>query len=157
VKAASRAGCAIFKHRIGANPMKILLVESNAFIARVLQQGMQEKGITVTLADDLPQAKRLAQSQSYDLIVLDLPPQIEAAVLQYWRQKRILNPVLFLSAPRDSAVNVDDLGPVAFLTKPFCISDLLSQARRLAGQSDATPPLRNSARNILSRVRKDAG
>jgi DNA-binding response OmpR family regulator len=69
--------------------MKVLLLEFNALTARTLQSGMERAGITVTLANDLPVAKRLADSQNYDLIILDLPPQIEVAVLQYWRQERV--------------------------------------------------------------------
>jgi DNA-binding response OmpR family regulator len=113
--------------------MKLLLVESYRPLARGLQRGLEEEGFAITLADDLRHATRLLKSQSYDVMLLDIPRQIEFALLRYWRRAGIPTPVLFFSVPGSRADQFNDLGlgPAALITKPFRFDDLLSKLRRL--------------------------
>ena len=121
--------------------MKILLLEPNPMLARALLRGLGEERITVNLATDLSHAKRLADSRHFDVVVLDVPAQMQSAVLRYWRRMRIECPVLFLSMPGNDAEKFHDyLAPAAFLAKPFQFDDLLDQLRSLAGcDSDLRP------------------
>jgi CheY-like chemotaxis protein len=114
-------------------PMKLLLVEPYGPLARGLQRGLEEEGFSVTLAEDLRHAVRLLKSLSYDVVLLDIPRQIEFALLQYWRRAGIPTPVLFFSVPGSRADQFNDLGlgPAALITKPFRFDDLLSQLHRL--------------------------
>lgn len=118
--------------------MKILLMEPNPMLARALLRGLGEEQFTVNLANDLTHAKRLAASGRFDVVVLDLPPQIESAVLQYWRRRRIDCPVLFLSLPGSSAEKFHDRNraSTAVLTKPFQFEDFLHELRSLACPSN---------------------
>jgi DNA-binding NtrC family response regulator len=114
-------------------PMKLLLVEPYGPLARGLQRGLEEEGFSVTLAEDLRHAVRLLKSLSYDVVLLDIPRQIEFALLQYWRRAGISTPVLFFFVPGSRADQFDNLGlgPAAHITKPFRFDDLLRQLRRL--------------------------
>ena len=113
--------------------MKLLLVESYRPLARGLQRGLEEEGFAVTRADDVRHAMRILESQCPDVVLLDIPRQIEFALLQYWRRAGISTPVLFFSVPGCRADQFNDLGlgPAALITKPFRFDDLLSQLRRL--------------------------
>jgi DNA-binding response OmpR family regulator len=113
--------------------MKLLLVESYRPLARGLQRGLEEEGFAVTLADDVRHATRLLKSQSHEVVLLDIPRQIEFALLQYWRRAGIPTPVLFFSVPGSCADQFNELGlgPAALITKPFRFDDLLSQLHRL--------------------------
>jgi two-component system OmpR family response regulator len=113
--------------------MKLLLVESYGPLARGLRRGLEEEGFNVTLAEDLRHAGRLLESQSHDVILLDIPRQVEFALLQYWRRAGISTPVLFFCVPGSRADQFNDLGlgPTALITKPFRFDDLLSQLRKL--------------------------
>jgi DNA-binding response OmpR family regulator len=115
--------------------MKLLLFESYGPLARSLRNGLEEEDFAVTLADDLRHATRLLESESFDVILLDLPRQIELALLRNWRGQRICTPVVFLSVPGSRADSFNDLGlgPAALVTKPFRFVDLLSLLRRLCG------------------------
>jgi two-component system, OmpR family, response regulator len=113
--------------------MKILLVESYGPLARGLRRGLEEEGFAVTLADDVRHATRMLKSQCHDVVLLDIPRQIEFPLLQYWRRAGISTPVLFFFVPGSRADQFNDmgLGPAALITKPFRFDDLLSQLRRL--------------------------
>jgi two-component system OmpR family response regulator len=122
--------------------MEILLLEPNWHLARALHRGLLEEGVMVTLASVLPQAQQLLNSFDYDLILLDLPPQSEITVLQQLRRNRIFTPVLLITIPDNGWDKFDDfdLGPFAFLTKPFSFEKLLTEVWRLgtAGWSPRT-------------------
>lgn len=116
-----------------SRPMKLLLVESYRPLARGLQRGLEEEGFAVTLADDVRHAMCMLNSQCHGVVLLDIPRQIELALLQHWRRAGISTPVLFFSVPGSRADQFNDLGlgPAALITKPFRFDDLLSQLRRL--------------------------
>jgi DNA-binding response OmpR family regulator len=111
--------------------VNILILESNRQLARALKRALEDERFAVTQAADLPHAERCAQSSCHDVILLDLPPQIELPVLRHWRQSGINQPVLFLSQPGSRSQAFESLGPVAFLTKPFHLDDLLCEVGRL--------------------------
>jgi DNA-binding response OmpR family regulator len=111
--------------------MKILLAEANRSLARALKRGLEEQGFVVSLSENLSFAMHLAASEKHDLIVLDVPPRIELAVLRHWRRCGITTPVLFLSVPGGRADQFDDLRPATMVTKPFDFDDLLTQLWQL--------------------------
>ena len=123
--------------------MKLLLVESYDPLARGLQRGLEEEGCAVTRADDLRHATCLLLSPCHDVVLLDMPSQIELALLRHWRRAGISTPVLFLSVPGSGADTFNDLGlgPAALITKPFRFDVLLRQLHRLAALSLSAMPL----------------
>jgi len=111
--------------------MRVLVIEDSERLRRSLAIGLRKSGYAVDLAADGAQGLWSAQSNSYDVIVLDLMlPEVDGlSVLQTLRRKEIDSPVLILTA-RDS---VEDrvrglrLGADDYLIKPFAFDELLAR------------------------------
>ncbi len=115
--------------------MKILLVEDDARVASFIRRGLKEENYVVDLASDGEQGLFLAQTQDYDLIVLDLllPKKSGLEVLEALRKDRITIPILILTArdePRDKVQGLDK-GADDYLTKPFEFEEFLARIRAL--------------------------
>lgn len=124
--------------------MKILLVEDDSRVASFIRRGLREENYAVDLAPDGEQAIFLAQTGSYDLVILDLllPKKDGLEVLRTLRSKRIGIPILILTARdalQDKVVGLD-LGADDYLTKPFGFEELLARVRALLRRrGDLTP------------------
>jgi len=111
--------------------MRILVIEDSERLRRSLATGLRKSGYAVDLAADGAQGLWSAQSNSYDVIVLDLMlPEVDGlTVLQTLRGKEINSHVLILTA-KDS---VEDrvrglrLGADDYLVKPFAFDELLAR------------------------------
>jgi len=111
--------------------MRILVIEDSERLRRSLATGLRKSGYAVDLAADGAQGLWSAQSNSYDVIVLDLMlPEVDGlSVLQTLRGKDINSHVLILTA-KDS---VEDrvrglrLGADDYLVKPFAFDELLAR------------------------------
>jgi DNA-binding response OmpR family regulator len=115
--------------------MRILLVEDEQALASVLKRGLQEHGYAVDAAGDAEEALAFAESEPYDLIVLDvmLPDLDGFSVSRRLRAMRSSVPVLMLTA-RDSVedrVAGLDSGADDYLVKPFDPRELLARVRAL--------------------------
>ena len=115
--------------------MRILLVEDEQGLASVLKRGLQEHGYAVDAACDGEEALAFAESEPYDLIVLDvmLPDLDGFSVCRRLRAMRSTVPVLMLTA-RDSIedrVLGLDCGADDYLVKPFDPRELLARVRAL--------------------------
>ena len=115
--------------------MRILLVEDEQALASVLKRGLQEHGYAVDAAGDGEEALAFAESEPYDLIVLDvmLPDLDGFSVCRRLRAMRSTVPVLMLTA-RDSIedrVLGLDCGADDYLVKPFDPRELLARVRAL--------------------------
>jgi two-component system, OmpR family, copper resistance phosphate regulon response regulator CusR len=115
--------------------MNILIVDDEEKIAQYLNKGLKECGYTVKTAHTGTEGKWLAQTQDFDLIILDVMlPDINGwEVLKGLRSHGNQTPVLFLSA-RDSVedrVKGLELGANDYLVKPFSFSELLARVRTI--------------------------
>ncbi|MFF2158401.1 response regulator transcription factor [Paenibacillus chitinolyticus] len=113
---------------------KILLVEDESKIARVLQLELQHEGYEVSLAEDGRKGLDMALAEPWDLILLDimLPELSGLEVLRRLRQQSAV-PVILLTA-RDAVpdrVSGLDQGANDYVTKPFAIEELLARIRNL--------------------------
>ena len=122
------------------NSEKILIVEDEATIVRVLETILTANGYQVLVAETGPQALTMASSHCPDLILLDLglPGMDGAEVLRRLREWSG-TPVLVVSArdAEEEKVKAFDLGADDYITKPFGTSELLARiraARRHANQ-----------------------
>ena len=111
--------------------MKLLIVEDEVKTAAYLRKGLGENGFVVDVADNGPDAIRLAGEIAYELIILDvmLPGQDGWSVLGELRRGGSQTPVLFLTA-RDTVedrVRGLELGADDYLVKPFAFSELLGK------------------------------
>ncbi|KTB48952.1 two component transcriptional regulator, winged helix family [Dehalogenimonas alkenigignens] len=115
--------------------MRILVVEDERRLAQIIKRGLEEAGYAVDSAFDGLEGQALAESASYDLIILDvmLPKQDGIKTCLELRNRKIGTPVLMLTA-RDAVedrVAGLDAGADDYMIKPFAFSELLARVRAL--------------------------
>ena len=113
--------------------MRVLIIEDEPKTASYLRKGLGEEGFVVDVANNCTDGLHLAQSQTYDVIVLDvmLPDRDGWSVISGLRGMGKRTPVLFLTA-RDAVsdrVKGLELGADDYLVKPFAFSELLARLR----------------------------
>ncbi|MCP3740523.1 response regulator transcription factor [Rossellomorea sp. BNER] len=112
---------------------KILIVEDEEKIARVLELELTHEGYEVAKVMDGFEGLTVFREQSFDLVLLDimLPGMNGIELLRRIRSKDSNTPVLLLTA-KDSVedkVAGLDLGANDYITKPFQIEELLARVR----------------------------
>jgi two-component system OmpR family response regulator len=124
--------------------MRVLVVEDEPELLRVIAQALREAGYAVDEAADGVDGLYKATSWEYDVLVLDLmlPGKDGWQLLADLRRKK-KTPVLILTA-RDAVrdrVRGLDSGADDYLVKPFELTELLARLRalirRAAGQADS--------------------
>ncbi|WP_240307603.1 response regulator transcription factor [Thermus caldifontis] len=108
---------------------RILVVEDDPTVAKVLELALRREGYEPHLARDYPSAKA-ALNGDWDAIVLDinLPGGSGLDLLRYLRKElHKTTPVLVLSGLKQerSLKEAQALGAQEYLTKPFSPSDLI--------------------------------
>ena len=116
--------------------MHILVVEDETRLAEVIQQGLKEEGHVVEVAHDGEYGFDLAESGSYDLIVLDwmLPSLSGPDLARRLRARKVASPILMLTARDTVSDRVEglDAGADDFLVKPFAFEELFARVRALS-------------------------
>lgn len=112
---------------------KILIVEDEARIARVISLELKHEGYAVEIASNGKDAINLALAEDWDLVLLDvmLPEMSGFEVLRRLRMQDEQTPVILLTA-RNSVfdkVNGLDHGANDYITKPFEMEELLARIR----------------------------
>lgn len=116
--------------------MRVLVVEDETRLAANLAQALRENaGYAVDTAHHGDQGLFLAESSSYDLIVLDLMlPRLDGRdLLSRYRSGGGRAPVLVLTArdEKQTVVALLNAGADDYLTKPFDMGELLARAKAL--------------------------
>ena len=120
--------------------MRILLVEDDVDLQRLLKKALSDAGYVVDQAFDGEEGHFLGDTEPYDVVILDLglPKMDGVRVLQQWRKARRTMPVLILTA-RDrwsDKVAGFDAGADDYLAKPFYTEELLARVRALVRRAD---------------------
>jgi DNA-binding response OmpR family regulator len=120
--------------------MRILVLEDDHKMAGVLRRGLQEQGYAVDIAYDGEVGFALAESEPYDLVVLDVMlPEVDGfTVCRRLRARHRNMPVLMLTARDtvDDRVAGLDSGADDYLVKPFAFRELLARVRALLRRDD---------------------
>jgi DNA-binding response OmpR family regulator len=115
--------------------MRILVIEDEQKVARFLKKGLEAEGYEVETAGDGKTGEKLARTETYDLILLDvlLPKKGGFEILHDLRQDEIRTPILMLTArsATEDIVGGLDKGADDYITKPFEFSELLARIRSL--------------------------
>jgi two-component system, OmpR family, response regulator len=116
--------------------MRILVVEDDVKMARLLRRGLGEDGLEAEIAATGETALRMAAEGDYDAVILDLMlPGIDGVtVCRRLREAGAALPVLMLTArgATDDRVAGLDAGADDYLTKPFVFAELLARLRAMA-------------------------
>jgi len=112
---------------------KILIVEDERKISRVLQLELEYENYQADIADNGKDALRFIEQEDWDLVLLDimLPELSGLEVLRRVRKTDDSTPIILLTA-RDEVhdkVSGLDLGANDYITKPFQIEELLARIR----------------------------
>jgi two-component system KDP operon response regulator KdpE len=111
---------------------RILVVDDEPQLTRVLRTGLKSRGYEVRVASDGISALELFSDWHPNLVITDLAmPNMDG--LELCRQLRKLSPVpiIVLSAKDEEKTKIEalDLGADDFVTKPFGIDELLARVR----------------------------
>ncbi|MGE9808517.1 MULTISPECIES: response regulator transcription factor [unclassified Janibacter] len=111
----------------------ILIAEDEARIASFIEKGLRAAGYQTTIADDGHTALLLAQTDAFDLVILDLglPHRDGFEVLERLRAHGSTVPVIILTARggTDDTVHGLEGGANDYMTKPFQFAELLARVR----------------------------
>lgn len=120
--------------------MRILLIEDDAAIARVLQRGLRAHGHQTVLAETGEDGVALATDETVELVILDisLPGLNGHQVLERIRADRPRLPMMMLTAHGDVQSKVKALhgGADDYLTKPFAFEELLARIQAITRRLD---------------------
>ena len=115
--------------------MRILLIEDDIAISRLLKEGLEDESYAVDVAHDGSEGYRTASADEYDVIILDimLPEMDGYEVCRALRKDGNKTPILMLTA-RDAERDIVeglDTGADDYLAKPFSFDVLLARIRAL--------------------------
>jgi DNA-binding response OmpR family regulator len=120
--------------------MRILIIEDDPAIARVLQRGLRAHGHQTVLAETGEDGVLLATDDTMELVILDiaLPGLNGYQVLERIRTQRSRLPILMLTsrADLDSKVKALRGGADDYLTKPFAFEELLARIHAITRRID---------------------
>jgi two-component system OmpR family response regulator len=128
--------------------MKALVIEDDPTVGQFVKRGLEEQRWGVDLVADGEEGERLAATDGYDLVILDmrLPGKTGLQVLHSLRAKGFERPVLVLTAQDaiDAKVQTLRAGADDYVTKPFAFEELLARVEALSRRPRAmvTPVLR---------------
>jgi DNA-binding response OmpR family regulator len=113
--------------------MKILIVEDEVGISNFLKQGLEEEGYEISLAFNGSDGLTLAQTNNFDLILLDwmLPKLTGIEVCKAIREENKQIPILFLTAKDTVQETIEGLksGANDYIKKPFSFEELLERIK----------------------------
>src|SRR5215831_7156150 len=140
-------------------PTRVLLVEDEPGIVDFVRRGLEAEGFAVEAAVDGIEGERLAMSDSFDAVVLDLmlPGRGGLEILGSVRRAKPALPVIVLTARGEIEDRVAglDAGAVDYLVKPFSLAELVArvraQLRAVADASASTLRVADIEVNLLTR------
>lgn len=124
--------------------VRVLIIEDEPRLAENIARSLRESaGYAVDIAPDGQEGLFLAESNSYDLLLLDLmlPAMDGMEVLRRIRKLGQHTPVLVVTArdEKESIVSLLNAGADDYLTKPFDLGELLARSKALIRRGKGQP------------------
>jgi two-component system, OmpR family, KDP operon response regulator KdpE len=117
---------------MSAPPLKVLVIDDEPPIRKLLRMGLATQGYQVI---DAPNAKialeQMAQKPDFVILDLGLPDMQGLDLLRALREQNDAVPIVVLSSRADESAKVQalDFGADDYVTKPFGINELLARIR----------------------------
>lgn len=132
---------------------RVLVVEDESDLARVIRRHVEDIGCEVCVAASGEQALDAAAATDFDLVLLDvmLPGIDGLEVCRRLRARQQYMPVLMLTARSSEIDKVLGLetGADDYLTKPFSVRELLARIKAIFRRMDALAAPRDAPDRIL--------
>ena len=133
---------------------RILVVEDEQEIAKILKIELEYEGYEVLMAHDGKLGLQLALTEKLDLILLDVMlPEINGLeLLRKLRKENHLLPIILLTARNMTMDKVTglDLGANDYITKPFEMDELLARVRSCLRQNSIVTKTAKLEDSVLS-------
>lgn len=143
--------------------MKILIIEDQEKLAKLIKKGLEQEGYTADYLMDGESGQRRLElnHKDYDLLILDLmlPRKSGYEVCKNIRDLKISIPVLVLTAKDgvEDKVSLLDAGADDYIVKPFSFKELLARVRALLRRPESVLPNKLQVGNlILNRTTREA-
>ena len=122
----------------------ILVVDDELGIRDLLSEILNDEGHSVDLAENATQARTARNTNTYDLVLLDIwmPDTDGVSLLKEWSSSGQLNmPVIMMSghATIETAVEATRIGALSFLEKPITMQKLLKAVEQGLSKSANAP------------------
>ena len=113
--------------------MRILLIEDDESIAKIVTWGLRNERIAVDHAPEGISGLKMASSNAYNLIILDLmlPGKNGDEIARQLRNANMNTPIIVLTALGDlhTKIKLFNLGADDYVTKPFEFEELLARVK----------------------------
>lgn len=115
--------------------MKILLIEDEAAVISLIERGLKEKGLEVSVAMDGNTGLQMIRNHQFNIVILDimLPGMNGIQICKEIRSMGMDVPVLMLTAlgSTENIVTGLDSGADDYMVKPFKINELIARVNAL--------------------------
>ncbi|OGX41935.1 MAG: hypothetical protein A3G37_02095 [Omnitrophica WOR_2 bacterium RIFCSPLOWO2_12_FULL_46_30] len=119
---------------------KILVIDDEELVIRSLSKLLEKNGYTVFLAKNGQDALVMVEEETFDLLIADIRmPGMNGVetvlsineILKKQNIKKV--PVIFITGYADEKIEkmVEEFTPVAYIYKPFDISDLVNKVKEV--------------------------
>lgn len=122
---------------------KVLVVEDELSIVKLLQYNLEKEGYEVDVAMDGQEGFDMAKENTYSIILLDimLPSKDGMDVCRELRQEKVDTPVIMLTA-KDSEIDKIvglEIGADDYITKPFSPREVLARMKAIFRRLEKQP------------------
>lgn len=128
--------------------MKILLIEDEAAVISLIERGLKEKGLEVSVAMDGNTGLQMIRDHQFNLVILDimLPGMNGIQICKEIRSMGLEVPVLMLTAlgSTENIVTGLDSGADDYMVKPFKINELIARVNALGRRTFRKPQVSES-------------
>ncbi len=139
-------------------PKKILIVEDEQDLVKVLEYNLQKEGYLTAKAYDGEAGFALFQTFRPDLVILDLMmPKLNGMEVCRMIRKESGTLILMLTAKQEEVDRVLglELGADDYVTKPFSLRELLARVKALFRRTQPSVPASSSFKNDLLEISFD--
>ena len=123
---------------------KVLLVDDEPSIVTLLAFNLEKDGYEVTTATDGAEGYRLAISNPFEFIILDLmlPSMDGMDICKRLRQEKFDTPIMILTAKDDELEKIIglELGADDYMTKPFSPREVLARMKAILRRTNKAVP-----------------
>jgi CheY-like chemotaxis protein len=129
---------------------RLLLLEPDELVCRMLLTGLQELRHSVLIANDLLSAQREIEEQPFDLVVLDADFHDASELLDRLGQRDCPTPVIVTSS-RDKTSQIARVfasGAADYLTKPINLSVMAARVQAMLRLLDSSADIRSRLRQL---------